>query len=300
MIDVIDDTIRSALLATVPGLTGQQIGFQPPDAEWRAGLSGAQGTSVNVHLATIDEDSRYRSNAVHREIVNSATTVTRAPERLRLRYLISAWHSASEAPQTPATQFEHRMLGAVAAGLFACAPLNPYRLLPAVQALALPDAFRDDLPTAIAEDEMLRLGEFWGTMGRPQAWKPVITLAVTMPIVPATTPVDGVVETILADLVLGTGLEADPLPEERILVVAGVVTAAGAPVSGAVVHLRGTPGGATQGLTQDEIADHEGRFDFSGLRAGEYRLQAVHPSHPTPPPVAVVLPLVAGHVDLNL
>ncbi len=301
MIHVVDATIRAALLASVPGLTDARIGFQPPDADWRGRMVNVADTSINVHLALIDEDAGLRSNAVRREPVSGVLSLRRAPERVRLHYILSAWSPASDSPQTPATENEHALLGAVLAGLFASSPLNAFRVLPAAEALALPEAFRQDLPTTVAhDDEALRLGEFWSTMGRPQAWKPVVSLVVTMPVVSAPTPVGGIVETVFADLFLGTGIDAQPLPEERVLAVGGAVTAAGSPAPCAVVRLRGAPGSPTDGLADDTVADGLGQFSFSGLRAGEYRLQATHPSHPTPPPVPVTLPLAGGHVDLNL
>jgi hypothetical protein len=183
MIHLVDKILRLGLLAMVPGLTTQQIGFQPPDNDWRSRVGTIQGVSLNVYLAEIAEDRGLRTNARHLEIQDGVAFSSGAPERIRLHYAISAWSHVKDALQVTATETEHALLGVVLAGLYRTAPINATRLLPYADVIALPGELQGDLPTQIAPpDGFPRLAEFWGTMGRPQAWKPVINLMVTAPI----------------------------------------------------------------------------------------------------------------------
>jgi hypothetical protein len=299
MIDLVDTILAKTLLATVPGLSASQIGFQPPDADWRARVGGITGISLNVHLATIAEDRPLRTNAVHRETIAGQTQVLHAPERVRLHYIISAWSQGKDSAQVAATQAEHALLGRVLTALYRVAPLNASRTLSAADIAALPEALRDDLPTSIAPQEVgQRLGEFWSTMGRPQAWKPVIDLFVTMPVVPPTQQAGGIVETILADSFATSG-NGVALATERTLAIGGLVhSMIAGPIPSSVVELHGLAGGPADGLRDSTLTDSAGHFAFAGLAPGTYEISFSHPQHPTQLPVLVTVPLASGHVDL--
>jgi hypothetical protein len=302
MIHLVDKILRLGLLAMVPGLTTQQIGFQPPDNDWRSRVGTIQGVSLNVYLAEIAEDRGLRTNARHLEIQDGVAFSSGAPERIRLHYAISAWSHVKDALQVTATETEHALLGVVLAGLYRTAPINATRLLPYADVIALPGELQGDLPTQIAPpDGFPRLAEVWGTMGRPQAWKPVINLMVTAPIVHDPEHIGGIVDTIL----LGYGVGPDPtVPatvEERLLVVGGVVldgrpphNLVPVPVAHAVVELRRATGEPLYSVTSTP----NGQFVFDALAPGTYQLGFAADGIAAAPPVPVTVPLATGPVRL--
>jgi hypothetical protein len=302
MIHLVDKILRLGLLEMVPGLTTQQIGFQPPDADWRLRVGTVQGVSLNVYLAEIAEDRALRTNARHVEIQNGVAFSSPAPERIRLHYAISAWSYVKDALQVAATETEHALLGAVLAGLYEAAPINATRLLPYAEVIALPEELQGDLPTQIAPpDGFPRLAEFWGTMGRPQAWKPVVNLVVTAPIVRDPQHVGGIVDTILLDYGIGSDPIVPATVEERLLVVGGVVldgrpphNVTPVPVARAVVELRRQTGEPLYSVTSTT----DGQFVFDALAPGTYQLGFAAAGIAAAPPVLVTVPLPAGPVRL--
>jgi hypothetical protein len=303
VIHLVDRILRLGLLAVVPGLTDQQIGFQPPDQDWRTRVGTVQGVSLNVYLAEISEDRALRSNARHVEYTEGVAFATAAPERVRLHYVITAWSHAKDTPLVFATEAEHALLGAVLAMLYRTAPISATRLLSYAEIMALPEELRGDLPTRIAPpDGFPRLAEFWGTMGRPQAWKPAINLFVTAPIVYQPDHIGGIVDTILADFGISEDPIAPPAARERLLVVGGVVldarpphNLAPLPVAGARVDLL-EPGGVHRARVS---TNPSGEFAFDGLAPGTYQLAYSATGIPAHGPVPVTVPLAAGPVHLE-
>lgn len=305
MIPAVDSMIRT-LLTRAAGTPTPLIGLQPPDGDWAQRVSSFRVndepvTCLNAYLADVRENRRLRTNAESFRSDVGGTTRTRAPMRVDLHYLISAWHPRPDSDSVPATAYEHALLSQVVAE-FAITPLNSDLLLTTAQSALVPDAMRSvDLPLSLLPvDGFPRLGEFWSAMGRSSPWRPTCYVVVTMPVATPSTPVGGIVEAVFADMFLGTGMDAEVLPDDHVLGLGGVVSSGGAPLPGAAVQLRGVPGGAADGFAEDTIADDDGRFAFSGLRAADYRLLPFHPSRPTLPPVEVTLPLAGGRIDLVL
>ncbi|BDV31554.1 Pvc16 family protein [Microbacterium terricola] len=306
MIPAVDSMLRT-VLERAAGTPPTLIGFQPPDGSWAQRVknfrvNGDPITCLNAYLTDIRENRRLRTNAVAHERALGVTTEIHAPLRVDLHYLISAWYPSPDSDSVPATPLEHELLSRVIARI-AQTRFNSDELLTAAQAAVIPDAMRSvDLPlTLLPVEGFPHLGEFWSAMGgQTPSWRPSCYVIVTMPVAPEPTVVTGIVETVFADLLLGVGADAVALPSERIHAFGGTVSSGTAAVPGATVRVIGAVGTATDGLDVELTADAAGRFAVSGLPAGEYTLRVAHPSHPTPPPVAVVLPLAGGHIDLDL
>jgi hypothetical protein len=187
VIDTVDVVLRQILLAQVAGLDNAHIGFQPPDEDWRSHVGGsAQGVFLNCFLADLREDRRLRQGV--REggapAAEGAVVHRRTPVRVRCQYLLSAWNAARDSPQVAATEQEHALLGAVIAALVAADPLVPAAVLTPGQLEGVPEPLREGpLPVDLLPvDGFAKLAEFWGTMGRPAAWKPVVPVTVTVPV----------------------------------------------------------------------------------------------------------------------
>src|SRR5919205_4122671 len=108
MLDHVDRMLQQLFLTHVPGLTiADQIGFQPPDQDWRAALVTLNNLALNVYLIELRENRRLRSNERTPEYNGGLVTQTPAPRRIDCHYLITAWSGA--VPQLHPTVEEHRL-----------------------------------------------------------------------------------------------------------------------------------------------------------------------------------------------
>ena len=261
------------------------------------------GVSLNIYLAEIAEDRGLRSNARHVTLKDGIAFSTGAPERMRLHYVITAWSHAKNTPLVHATETEHALLGAVLAMLYRTAPISAERLLSHADTLALPEELRGDLPTRLAPpDGFPQLAEFWGTMGRPQAWKPAINLFVTAPIVYQPDHIGGIVDAILADVGVAAEVDANapPAASERVLVVGGLVLDARPPHALAPVPVAGPrrPVRARRRAPRPHHHGRVGQFTFDGLTPGTYQLAYRAAGIGGQAPVPVTVPLATGPVRL--
>jgi hypothetical protein len=182
----LDGLLRHLFMTRVNGLSAEeQVGFQPPDEEWRTAVRTSEQSRLNIYLADLRENRKLRSNERMRSLANGAASEEPAPARLDCHYLISAWSPAQQTPGIEPTVDEHALLYAVTAALVNSAPLNPARIYgekpEAAQAWG---AFWEvDLPTQVLPAEGFpKLAEFWGVMGANNRWKPVVYLVVTLPV----------------------------------------------------------------------------------------------------------------------
>jgi uncharacterized protein DUF4255/carboxypeptidase family protein len=288
MIGAADAILRRILTAGVPGLTDDKLSFQPPDDTWRQRVGSNAGVSVNVYLAEIEEDRKLRSNVRDRVVEAGIVHERKAPERLRLTYLVSAWNAVGDSPANAATEAEHDTLSFVAQSLYRAAPLNAARVLTPAQLALVPAGMREiDLPTTIAAQEAPeKLSHFWGTMGKVHSHKPVIGLMVTVPVTYAESVTDGVVLTI------DTGLQPDRLIEIGGHVLDAIGSNAGNPqpvVDATIVFttLAGRRAAGTRSL-------RDGSFVVDGLPAGSYELQFAADGYPSTAPVPITVPPPSG------
>ncbi|MDX2291663.1 MULTISPECIES: Pvc16 family protein [Streptomyces] len=201
MIDALDLVLRKLFLTRVPGLADSRIGFQPPDEAWRQLVGGAPSDMhLNCYLVELREDRRLRQGVRERVGPGPHVIDRRAPVQVRCQYLVSAWHGSRNSLQMQATEREHATLGAVMSALLAATPLVPSRLLTPTELKAVPEPLRER-PLSLEPlpgEGFPKLAEFWGTMGRPIAWRPVVPLVVTAPLFLPETPDAVVVQSVSA------------------------------------------------------------------------------------------------------
>lgn len=298
MIDHLDLLLRKLLRNRVGALASDaQVRFQPPDEDWRSFVSTLDGVALNLYLADLRENRKLRSNARERSAAGLDLFETPAPRRVDCHYLVSAWSPASATSIFDPTPDEHALLAEAARVLGEHDELDPV----AVYARSTPPAAP---PPAIAQERFPitllpvegfpKLGEFWGTMGQGQRWKPCLYLVVTVPLREPAVPAGPMVTTALVH----ARLAERPLSDDTLLQFGGTLRASGLAnalaVAGAWVELR-TVAGTRRQLTR---TDGDGRFLFVQIPAGPYELRALAPGFaPLAQPVDVPAP--AGHCDLH-
>jgi hypothetical protein len=298
MLDGVDHLLRRLLLDQVALLTptggtpvDEQVGFQPPDKDWRSQVSGAgQRRTLNVYLADLRERLEYRSNEVVRDRRHRPTG-QRPPAWLDCHYLITAWSPATAT--AGGRLVEHAMLYQVIQALLArpvlrAAEIFRRRPFPTGYPLGLRDA---ELPATVVPGEGFpKLAEFWSAMGTDQIWRPAVYLVVTVP-VPFPAPAPGAVVT---SRILTLNGEQTIEIGGRVLAPAGA-GAAPVVVPGAWVRLETTTGTPLQAVR----ADDDGRFRFDGLTADRYRLRCRALGRAEPAPRDIDVPSTTGDYDLT-
>jgi Pvc16 N-terminal domain/Carboxypeptidase regulatory-like domain len=282
MIDQIDLVLRQLLLARVAQLVDQsQIGFEPPDDDWRnyvtnLTVNGIPVNAVNVYLVDVRERRELRSNEVQSRSANGHVAQRRAAPWIDLHYALSVW-TPQQGDGIEPTVIEHELLGEVIAVLLDAGPLVPRAVFaPTPPPASLPPELVDlPLPTTVLPvDGFGEVADFWGTMD--WHWKPVAYFLVTVPVVRSEQPGGGLVTTRIARY-FPTVTPAPGQPAEgRIQILGHVVDAvhplpdgSPAPVTGGLVMI-----GSTGGVTfQTTTSDDRGRFTFARLQPGTYRLR---------------------------
>lgn len=299
MIDGLDLVLRQTILAALPSLT-DKIGFQPPDEAWRQRVGAGTGVWLNCALIDLREDRHRRTTDIR--VDRDPPRRVLPPFLLRCHYLLSAWNSAKESPAVPAAMGEHALLGQVIAALLEAGPLTPSAVLLPVELAALPVAWREgSLDTDLLPPEGFgKIAEFWGTMGRATAWRPVAWVAVTVPVEPAPTPIDGLVTTILTSAVItSTVITGAPLTatagaipaDHTLLTVGGVVRDVRDPanpmaVGEAMVSLTDPAGH----LRARALTGDDGRFVLDSVSPGDYAASVRSTGRPVLGPVPLTLP----------
>ena len=283
MIDLLDNLIRQILVSGIGGgFTAAQIGFQPPNADWRTVVNGIvvggnPANSLNVYLFDLRENRKLRSNERIRTVSNGMVMEEAAPARLDCHYLISAWSPAAAAAGVlEPTLDEHALLYQTTAVLVRNGPFNPSRVYPTGSAQL--NAWRDfqnvDLPVVVVPvDGFAKLAEFWSGIGTGSVWRPAVYLIVTLPVALARDEAGFLVTTTVTD----HRISGVPETAEVWIQIGGHVRdsthplpgGAPAPVASAWVHLERLTGERLQTSTTNEA----GRFVFSELRAGQYQLR---------------------------
>jgi hypothetical protein len=199
MLILLDELIREILMRGVLSLQpagggaveSGQVGFEPPDDDWRKHVSSLQRNALNVYLVDLRENRKLYSNERERNIDNGVVYESPAPIRLDCHYLISAWttgsySSGSLQPAIEPTRDEHRLIYETAVILTRHQSFNPLKIYPAdsMALKAWPASLRDaELPVSLMPPEGFpKLAEFWGTMGQKHPWKQVLYLIVTIPV----------------------------------------------------------------------------------------------------------------------
>jgi hypothetical protein len=287
VIDIVDGILRDLIESRLPGLDAlTQVAFEPPTEDWRTAVVAAGEERVNFYLYDLRENTKLRSNERHREPQAGWYLETQAPPRLDCHYLVTAWSPMTMSlPMAEPTKDEHALLYAVLEVLMRNSPLTPrevYKAGPAPSGNdinSVPDALRDHaLPLEVAlADGLKGVVDFWSTM--KMHWKPALHLTVTIPVI----LVDSVIESAMVTTVVTDHRQPqDPSSAEVVVALGGHVftpppapNEAPSPLKGAWVQLRGLEPPELQAVNRRLITRADGRFLFTRLRAGRYRLRAV-------------------------
>lgn len=194
------------------GLQAGQIGFEPPDENWRKYVGGLQQRAVNIYLVDLRENHSLRSNEGLCEVQNGVVVELPAPRWIDCHFLITAWDPAAPdiAHGVEPTLAEHAILSAVVSLLMdlETESLTPRQVyapdpLPAEFPQILADAL---LPCTILPGEgFSKLAEFWGSMGAGYRWKPAAYLVAALPVIRPEGPVGLPVATLVTGYGQGTG-----------------------------------------------------------------------------------------------
>lgn len=128
MIQDIDDTLKELLVLKVPiDLAAVDIKFEMPTKDWAASVTKP---TVDLFLYDVRENQELRSNQRYLTRSGAVASERRAPVRVDLTYLITAW--------TTDVSDEHRLLGRILTTLLRY-PLLPNEVLKgAMQTQPLP------------------------------------------------------------------------------------------------------------------------------------------------------------------
>ncbi len=298
MLNQVDGVIRALLLRDLKDVltSADQVGFVPPDDNWRTTVGNHGPNAVNVYLVDLRENRSLRDPEWVLEFNEGVGKRTPAPMRVDCHYLVSTWSSGAAQAAVEPTLDEHALLYRVMAALAIANPLNPSRVYPKGSTdLADVDALirNADLPVHIVPAEgWPKLTEFWGTMGANSRAKPAIWYTVTVPVAMPHQITGPLVTTRIIEF----RQDGDPTSAEQWLQIGGSVTdAAGKPVEGAVVTVSGSAGQVIGAVKTTS----DGRFSVGGLHPDGYEIHAAKPSVGTADTTAA-LPGRTGDYDLTL
>jgi hypothetical protein len=148
MIHHLDNLLRHLFLAQIADITSEdQVGFQPPDEDWRGHVTNLQHNALNVYLVDLRENRKLRSNERVRAVQNGMVRETPAPRRVDCHYLITAWSPAEPGPAVEPTLDEHALLAAVTGVLMQNESLIPREVY-------APDPLPTTFPAEVAEAEL--------------------------------------------------------------------------------------------------------------------------------------------------
>lgn len=269
MIAHLDNLLRHLFVDRVDEIAGDdQVGFQPPDQDWRNHVGGLAGPALNVYLVALTENRKLRSNERVREFAGGTVHETPAPRRLDCHYMITAWSPVPPSPLVEPTVDEHALLYQVAAALTHAEPLVPRRVYdPAPLPATFPEAIADaELPTVVlAAEGVAQTADFWSTVD--WRFKPAVHLTVTLPVLYERQVAGPMVTTRITEY----RLDRRPETAEVWIQIGGHVRSGAPPqpVAGAWVRLE-TPGGLP---LQTAETGADGRFTFTQLAAGPYALR---------------------------
>jgi hypothetical protein len=248
MFSDLDETIKQ-ILVQAGGLDPAQIevSFEIPNREWSASIAKP---TLNCYLFDIRENRELRQSGmqVERNGTNSAAR-RRAPLRLDLTYLITAW--------TRAVEDEHRLLWHALRTLMRFATLPEEHLQGALQGHELPLHAK----LAQADGVLKSPGEFWTAL--ENQLKPSLSYTVTIAVDRDSVPAGAPVLSAFIDL---RQLDVDSAPSGDVRIGGTIQTPDGEPVRAAEVFV--------EGHGRPARTDDAGRFSLRVPSAGAYTLVA--------------------------
>lgn len=299
MIDHLDELLRHLFVSRIDEITADnQVGFQPPDADWVGHVGGLAANALNVYLVGAVENLSLRSNERRREFSGGLLREVPTPRRIDCQYLVTAWSPAVVSPAVEPTLDEHALLYKATVALMNAEPIIPRRIyapdpLPATFPAVIADA---ELPSVmLPADGFPKLAEFWGTVeGR---WRPGLYFTVTLPVVLDVQIAGPMVTTRITEY-RQTGGGVAGGPAEVWIQIGGHVRTGTPPVAvdRAWVRLDTSPGNLP---LQTAETGPDGRFTFAGLAAGPYTLR-VRAEGFTEQTFPITVPSPAGGYDVEI
>ncbi|MBB5429127.1 hypothetical protein HDG40_007322 [Paraburkholderia sp. JPY158] len=303
MIPLLDNLLRQLFRTSIlhnglPVLVKDaQLGFQPPDDDWRTLVFLNNDLSLNVYLVDMRENRKLRTNERERMVQGSDVFEVPPPRRVDCHYLISAWSPAKASPAVDPTLDEHGLLAETARVLGAHDELDPV----AIYALSNPP----QLPPPPIADERFPLtllpvegfpkyAEFWGTMGDKNRWKPCIYTVITVALKEQPLWVGPMVTTTFTR----TFVRDNPATENTRFHIGGIVydnAVPPQPVALAWVELL-NPTNQRIAFTR---ADALGRFVFADVAAGAWQVRASAMPQGISPARAITVPEPTGNYDIS-
>ena len=184
MFHLIDAGLRQALVRGIPGLTANDVGFDPPNADWRQRVGSCRPAADQCLYDRFRENRRLRKTEPvrglcrrqrHRDPGSLPGRLPLSLERLEPRRRqvrrssrpsmnISSWATSSRPRSRRPFVFARSFEGL---------PLPPG---------TPPELVEHELPlTLLPVEGFPKLVEFWGTMGEEAPAKPVVHLIITAP-----------------------------------------------------------------------------------------------------------------------
>lgn len=307
MIDPLDGMLRDLIQSRIPALAGAtQIGFAPPNADWKSAVASAGEERLNLYLYDLRENLPFRSNELRSVTKNGLTTIDMPSPRLDCNYLITAWSPVAVTPLLEPSREEHALLYRTLAVLMRARPLVAQEVYAAAvpsgttlttfETIARPLVDRP-LPVTIAlSDSVKEPAEFWTTMKVDQ--RPAIHLTVTIPVVIDEPEALFPVVSTITGIYKSAGLAG--LPDTVVSVGGSILGAGNAPIPGAWVQIVGKNPAAIAGVRERTLTDDDGHFVFLGIPAGDYDLDAVAPGVGAKFARPFRVPVAGGHFELVL
>jgi hypothetical protein len=306
MIDPAEQVLRDLLQSRVAALGGSlsQVGFEPPDDQWKGAVTAAGEERLNLYLHDVRENRSLRTNETRRVPQDGWFREEPPRPRLDCRYLVTAWSPAvAMPPLVEPTRDEHRLLADVAEVLLRHRALataevyEPMWSFPSNNtAASFPELAGDELPLEVAvPDGGAGFAEFWSTMKVPS--RPALHVTVTVPVILKRSEREfPMVTTVAADYLPVTAAAA----VERLHTLGGRVMGGSpsGPVEGAWVRILGLAPPAVVAVSRRLTTGGDGRFVFSRLPAGQYELRAVAAGLGVLPR-QVVVPSETGEYDIT-
>jgi len=246
MLTDLDETLKQLLIKEMPIENNEvDIKFDLPKREWTAKLSRP---TINIYIYDIRENTDLRRNEwIVERGNNGLATKRKAPVRIDLAYLVTAWTSTAED--------EHRLLWRALWALFRHQELPDEVLQGSLREATVP------IPASVAQpDKIPNVADLWGVLDNEL--KPSLNLVVTLPL--------DLAKEITGALVLSKRIRVEEGitgegPFQEITQIAGTVRdKKGQPIAEATVSLK------EKGITAQ--TDQEGRYTFPNLPEGDYTL----------------------------
>lgn len=308
MIDPLDGMLRDLLQSRLAGFIGPtQIGFAPPNADWKAAVIAAAEERFNFYLYDMRENVQLRTNDLRTTQSAGRVTVNLPSPRLDCTYLVTAWSPVAVTPLFDPAREEHQLLYRALAVLMAFRPLIAADVyaspvpsgmnLTTFEAIAGPLTAQPLPLQAAVPDAVKEPAEFWTTM--KVDWRPAIRLTVTIPVV-LDQPDEQYPE--VTALTSRYAVSGAPTAPDTLLTIGGRVlsTIDDAPIDGVWVQLVGKAPLSIVDVRKRVITGADGKFIFSRLPRGSYELRAAAAGVGDKTFPLFDVPLSAGTYDVRL